>query len=607
MLGETVGAFEAATIRSKSDAKRYRHKIWSLESLSKPKEFLKNKDTAVSVSKEFDFKQQKMEASWKFDEGLGNIEGVSLEATMLPGSYLTYALPPKKDLNGNEPDKRYQVKLQEGGTFEPLMSQQTFMLKPALDPSKKDVEGWASFEVVKNDEMDYPNWYLRVFNGKLFVELSDDTPEFLSAATFHMNTSLYPTCPGKPMCTNRGTCVDIQNGEGKCKCRVGFKGNACQASTVNIKDPFESSDKFHYKGSKGPDKWASLDKAWEVCNTGKKQSPIDFKEKYTLVPLTRDQFMSAHYKSSPYKIIRKGKDIRLELESKKEQYVNAGGTMYEFSHMDVHVPGEHAFAPSVNPKCGSEDCPFDLELQLVHVNIKPSPREDGDSPAEDSTNATMLGEAEAQAPDEKAEETAAGSDKSPNATHSQPGSSGKTELDGNANNSTKVKKSTMPKSEKDAIDILLKEQAAAEAEVSVSKNETAAIDAAFLILTVPISLGNWPSKFMEKILNEMPEQDAEKDAQGQLNLFDELPQNPIYYRYSGSHTKPPCTEDVVWYVFGEPLEMSADQVQAFYDKNGPNARPVQELNDRTISAALSRKEREEMFVMTGDANEEDEM
>ena len=63
-----------------------------------------------------------------------------------------------------------------------------------------------------------------------------------------------------------------------------------------------------------------------------------------------------------------------------------------------------------------------------------------------------------------------------------------------------------------------------------------------------------------------------------------LPAQPRYYRYTGSLTTPPCTEGVLWSVFEQPVEVSAEQIARFREMYPNNYRPVQPLNDRTIEA-----------------------
>lgn len=61
-----------------------------------------------------------------------------------------------------------------------------------------------------------------------------------------------------------------------------------------------------------------------------------------------------------------------------------------------------------------------------------------------------------------------------------------------------------------------------------------------------------------------------------------LPQNASYYTFAGSLTTPPCTEGVTWYVLKSPVDVSAEQVEAFGKLYPHNARPVQALNGRVI-------------------------
>lgn len=61
-----------------------------------------------------------------------------------------------------------------------------------------------------------------------------------------------------------------------------------------------------------------------------------------------------------------------------------------------------------------------------------------------------------------------------------------------------------------------------------------------------------------------------------------LPENRAYYTYMGSLTTPPCTEDVLWMVFKQPLQLSADQVAIFSRLYRNNARPIQPSNGRLV-------------------------
>jgi carbonic anhydrase len=61
-----------------------------------------------------------------------------------------------------------------------------------------------------------------------------------------------------------------------------------------------------------------------------------------------------------------------------------------------------------------------------------------------------------------------------------------------------------------------------------------------------------------------------------------LPDNRSYYHFDGSLTSPPCTEGLKWYVLKTPLTASQKQLEDFQKAMGKNARPVQELNGRSV-------------------------
>lgn len=67
-----------------------------------------------------------------------------------------------------------------------------------------------------------------------------------------------------------------------------------------------------------------------------------------------------------------------------------------------------------------------------------------------------------------------------------------------------------------------------------------------------------------------------------MNAADFLPDDQSSFRYMGSLTTPPCSEQVRWHVLTEPINMSADQIAAFTDIFDNNFRPVQPLNERSL-------------------------
>ena len=67
-----------------------------------------------------------------------------------------------------------------------------------------------------------------------------------------------------------------------------------------------------------------------------------------------------------------------------------------------------------------------------------------------------------------------------------------------------------------------------------------------------------------------------------LNAYDLLPSRKHTYRYIGSLTTPPCSEDVKWFVLTTPIEMSQSQIAAFKSIMFGNNRPVQPLNGREL-------------------------
>lgn len=103
------------------------------------------------------------------------------------------------------------------------------------------------------------------------------------------------------------------------------------------------------------------------------------------------------------------------------------------------------------------------------------------------------------------------------------------------------------------------------------------------VLGVMIQEGK-KNQALATIWDSLPNKKNENDGaeKFQIHLPALLPQNQLSFHYDGSLTTPPCTEEVKWIVFEQPIEMSKDQIKAFQQIFKDNHRPVQPLNEREI-------------------------
>jgi carbonic anhydrase len=94
-----------------------------------------------------------------------------------------------------------------------------------------------------------------------------------------------------------------------------------------------------------------------------------------------------------------------------------------------------------------------------------------------------------------------------------------------------------------------------------------------------------PNAFLKSVFDHFPAKGVPQSsvAGAMLQLTDFLPTQRGYYTFDGSLTTPPCTEHVRWFVLKSPVQASSRQVQQFATRYPHDARPVQPLNDRTVS------------------------
>ena len=85
------------------------------------------------------------------------------------------------------------------------------------------------------------------------------------------------------------------------------------------------------------------------------------------------------------------------------------------------------------------------------------------------------------------------------------------------------------------------------------------------------------------VWDQLPEEERGIIATGAtVHITDLLPTDKTVYRYSGSLTTPPCSENVIWSVMKNPVEMSAGQIAAFNSIIEGNNRPLQPLDAHAL-------------------------
>ncbi|GAA0879348.1 carbonic anhydrase family protein [Algoriphagus jejuensis] len=106
------------------------------------------------------------------------------------------------------------------------------------------------------------------------------------------------------------------------------------------------------------------------------------------------------------------------------------------------------------------------------------------------------------------------------------------------------------------------------------------------VVSVMFKEGNVANENFNKIIENLPNAKGESNhiTDTNLELKFHLPKDNYAYHYLGSLTTPPCSENVQWLVLRDMVSLTADQIEAFSSRIGPNNRPVQALNDRVVEA-----------------------
>ncbi|MCX7278957.1 MAG: carbonic anhydrase family protein [Burkholderiales bacterium] len=113
------------------------------------------------------------------------------------------------------------------------------------------------------------------------------------------------------------------------------------------------------------------------------------------------------------------------------------------------------------------------------------------------------------------------------------------------------------------------------------------IDGQLAVLAVLLDPGK-ANPLINKVWTYMPLDvgDRVRMPAGLLDLSELLPQDQRYYQFMGSLTTPPCSENVLWMVLKQPVQISPEQLRMFAQLYPHNNRPVQPLNGRVVREGM---------------------
>lgn len=109
---------------------------------------------------------------------------------------------------------------------------------------------------------------------------------------------------------------------------------------------------WSYQGESGPEHWGTLNDAYQLCQTGMNQSPINITSPLNahLSPL------SVRYSDGPLTLLNNGHTIQAELPATSANTITLDGMTYRLSQFHFHAPAENTVDGKRYP----------LEMHLVH-------------------------------------------------------------------------------------------------------------------------------------------------------------------------------------------------------------------------------------------------
>ncbi|XP_038706504.1 alpha carbonic anhydrase 7-like [Tripterygium wilfordii] len=120
-------------------------------------------------------------------------------------------------------------------------------------------------------------------------------------------------------------------------------------------------------------------------------------------------------------------------------------------------------------------------------------------------------------------------------------------------------------------------------------------DGKVAVIGIMYTIGR-PDTFLSSIIDHLSvvtDNEDEEKVIGEVNPRDIKSGSRKYYRYIGSLTIPPCTENVIWTMVRKVRTVTREQVKllrvAVHDESDTNARPLQPINKRSVQLYRPRE------------------
>lgn len=138
------------------------------------------------------------------------------------------------------------------------------------------------------------------------------------------------------------------------KARREAQAKATRAAFAAAPPPAANGTFWTYEGEFGPANWSKINAAWNKCNGGNRQSPIDIRDgiKVELEQIAFD------YRPSGFSVTDNGHTVQVALGT--GNFLSVAGRTYELQQLHFHRPAEER----VNGKT------YEMGIHLVHKDLE---------------------------------------------------------------------------------------------------------------------------------------------------------------------------------------------------------------------------------------------